>query len=432
MKASSLSETIFRRLIILLAIFGILLPFFEVLDKWYSSSYPADKVSLWTASLKPYFTDYVNGMITDFQTGTGYEVLWTDVPLSAISQKFLSATLSGDTPDLVNLDLNWTYTFYWKGALSEIRGDLRNNYLPQLLKALTVRGKLIAIPWYINLKVTICNKALLDEMGLKPPKTYEDLMRMIYTSKEGKWGFWYFIKFEQDLQALTGRFGLSRRYIDYSQPGTVKLLRSLRKAYLRGALPEGFAEGGYADAIALFLSGQVGCIIIGPQFIYRVKREAPEIYANLIVERLPYERPPITMMTLAIPSGKEDSRYYKAKLLAEFITSTEYQLKLSELAPVLPSTVDGLNSILRKCRRNNLDVLSPEEKARCLTAEDALRGEVYELKLPAARWRSKLYKTALRKAVIQGEDPREVLQDLSERISSDPRISTALEKISER
>ena len=127
------------------------------------------------------------------------------------------------------------------------------------------------------------------------------------------------------------------------------------------------------------------------------------------------------MMTLVIPysSKKKDL----ALKLALHITSTAYQLQLSQLAPVLPSTVDGLEEIIQSCEGGEENL---EKMARCYTARQALRGEVYELPLPKAKWRSKLYRKALMDVIVEGRDPREVLNRLSTSISGDPDIREAL------
>ena len=390
--------------------FSLIVVFFTLYDVLrLSHRIPEGRLILWTASLKPYFNDYVENMLEDFSTKTGIEVEWVDVPLSSMPQKFVASVLAGDSPDVINLPVSTLYEFYYKGLIQEISSDrIDNRYLPQTLKALSVGNKLIGVPWYINVKMLMCNSRVLKEVGADVPDSLDELVELNTRLKgEGLRGTWFYVKFEQDAQAYAGpfcRFGT----LSFNTLGLTGFISKLKGWYERGLLDLSFVSGNFSDALALFLQGRTGCIVVGPQFISRVKSESPKVYRELLVAPLPYRRPPITMMTLAIVKGAKPD----ALSLAEHISSTRWQLRLSELAPVLPSTYDGLEDITSRCGSEK----SAEGVARCISAKQALRGEVYELRLPLTRSRGRIYKSLLYK-VLEGElKPAEFPEELSSRL----------------
>ncbi len=364
-------------------------------------------LTLWTVSLKPYFTDYMEKVLSEFTAEEGIDVCWIDVPFSVISQKFISSVLAGDEPDVINLPVSWAYNFYYKGLLETISPDkLEGNYLPATLTALNFDGEVIAVPWYVNVKVLLCNREILERVGSEPPSSFDEIIELSKLTGHDYLGTWFYLKFEQDVQALAGSFCEGGK-LRFDSLRVVQLMRNLRRWYSEGLIDRSAVLGHFDEAFALFLSGKTACIIIGPQFIKRVERENPDLFEKLIVKRIPFENPPITMMVLAVPSGVRDKG--RAFRLAEFLASTENQVMLSELAPVLPSTVDGIKEILSSCDRDISDIY---QEARCISARQLLSSKVYELKLPMSKTRGELYKGALYRIFEGRGEVEQILRDL--------------------
>lgn len=93
----------------------------------------------------------------------------------------------------------------WPGLLARHLVDLnpylstaqRQQYLPQLLKNNTVNGKLVSLPWFLNVGLLYYRKDLLEKYGISVPKTWEELesaARYIQekekqASNDGLWGY---------------------------------------------------------------------------------------------------------------------------------------------------------------------------------------------------------------------------------------------------
>ncbi|MFN4149459.1 MAG: ABC transporter substrate-binding protein, partial [Candidatus Sericytochromatia bacterium] len=146
----------------------------------------SNKVELWTMQLKPTFDGYMNKLIESYKKqNQGVEVEWVDLPSKEIEQKTLTSIAGGKSPDVINLNPNFTSKMAEEGALSDIEKlvtpDVKNSYLPNIWKASSIGEKTYGFPWYLSTAITIYNKDLLKKAGLdenKPPKNFEELAKM--------------------------------------------------------------------------------------------------------------------------------------------------------------------------------------------------------------------------------------------------------------
>lgn len=62
-------------------------------------------LEFWTMQLQPTFTDYINGIIEDFEAeNPNIKIDWLDVPAADLDKKILSAVSTDTAPDVVNLN----------------------------------------------------------------------------------------------------------------------------------------------------------------------------------------------------------------------------------------------------------------------------------------------------------------------------------------
>ena len=68
----------------------------------------ANGLELWTMSLKPTFTAYMEGVLAQYRKAhPDLPVTWVDVPAAGIENKVLTAIAGGHPPDVVNLNPNF-------------------------------------------------------------------------------------------------------------------------------------------------------------------------------------------------------------------------------------------------------------------------------------------------------------------------------------
>ncbi|HNT69772.1 MAG TPA: ABC transporter substrate-binding protein [Syntrophorhabdaceae bacterium] len=98
--------------------------------------------------------------------------------------------------DVLSMDVIWVPEFAMAGWLRDVSGLLSESELhdifPGPLEAVTYMGKRYAVPWYIDAGLLYYRKDLLDDIGAKPPKTWDELVRtarLITERSKGIYGF---------------------------------------------------------------------------------------------------------------------------------------------------------------------------------------------------------------------------------------------------
>jgi len=148
-----------------------------------------------------------------FARETGISVRDLPVPETTLDQLELSRRLLkqvGSGPDVLNIDV------IWPGVLEPDLVDLRheladeiNSLEPQLLQSYTANGRLVAIPYTVQLGVIQYRSDLLREYGYQhPPKTWDELETMaarIQTGEraKGNKAFWGYVWQGAAAEALT-------------------------------------------------------------------------------------------------------------------------------------------------------------------------------------------------------------------------------------
>jgi trehalose/maltose transport system substrate-binding protein len=179
-----------------------------------------------------------------FTRETGISVRDLPVPETTLDQLELSRRLlkqAGSGPDVLNIDV------IWPGVLEPDLVDLRHELAdeisslePQLLQSYTANGKLVAIPYTVQVGVLQYRSDLLREYGYQhPPKTWDELETMAARIQageraKGKKDFWGYVWQGAAAEALNcnaiewqaaqggGRIIESNRTISVNNPAAVR------------------------------------------------------------------------------------------------------------------------------------------------------------------------------------------------------------------
>ncbi|MCA9259007.1 MAG: extracellular solute-binding protein, partial [Planctomycetales bacterium] len=120
---------------------------------------------------------------------SAYHVRAVAMPGSNLDLKFFLAIAGGSPPDLLNHDDPVVADWAFRGMLTPLR-DLtsRDEYqrleqwlLPAARKLGTARGELFALTNGLDIRALYCNESWLEEVGLKPPTTLDELDRIATT-----------------------------------------------------------------------------------------------------------------------------------------------------------------------------------------------------------------------------------------------------------
>ena len=98
--------------------------------------------------------------------------------------QFYAINLEGRSSDfdVYAIDVIWVQEFARAGWLRDLSHILppknRDDFFQGSIEAAVYRGKVYAIPWYIDAGILYYRKDLLEKYGLSPPKTWSDLVRI--------------------------------------------------------------------------------------------------------------------------------------------------------------------------------------------------------------------------------------------------------------
>ena len=310
-------------------------------------------LTFWTISLSPTYDAYLNGLVKEFETlHPEVDLVWLDLPQEVTKQKLMASIAAGEPPDLVNLDTEFALLMAGNGALTELSGLVseqeKARYFPNLWQAGQLEGGTYAVPWYVTTRVIMRNREILKKAGLNPeraPKTWEELdafSRQVRQRTEAMG--------EMPAIRITNDWGmLGATIIDsetlkptFVNPLAISALERYRSLYSEGVMPPETLTEGYKGALDRYKAGSLAFLEAGPQFLLRIKADAPSVYKATGLSSLP-ETPtrtvPAATMNFAVPRSSKNRNL--AVELALFLTSPKAQLEFAKLVPLLPSTVES-------------------------------------------------------------------------------------------
>lgn len=380
---------------------------------------PRTTLEFWTISLQPFFTEYMNRLIADYEKANpGIDVRWVDVQFQAIEQKLLAAIAGRVPPDVVNLNVEFTVRIAEKGALLDMDGAIpaaqRAKYFDGLWAGSRFRGRSYGIPWYIAPPVLIYNTDLFQKAGLdtaKPPATEEQMVNAARTIKQRAqaYGLMPLI----DGTRLMHRFrenGLPMLSADgkravFNTPAHVAYLQRLVDLFKQDYFPEDTLRRGFAGAVERYSAGQLGMLLVGPQFLLRIKESNPEVYAKTSVAPYPMGRGRVIhagLMTLTVP--KTSKRRQEAVKFALYVTNDANQLQFSKQSVVFPSTRQA--AVDPYFRQGGA---GPEWRARAIAVDELKFGRDLTVVVPNQSELYKIFREAVESAFFGKMSAKEAL-----------------------
>ena len=158
----------------------------------------ARDLELWTLQLAPKFNPYFADVLGAWTLlHPDAPVRWTDLPWGSVERKLLAAVFARTAPDVVNLNPPFAANLASKGGLADLTPLLpaaaSDRYLPSVWEACRdPDAGQIAVPWYLTVRLSLVNRALLDQAGIAAPPTRWDQVPA----------------FARRIRERTGRYGL--------------------------------------------------------------------------------------------------------------------------------------------------------------------------------------------------------------------------------
>ena len=387
----------------------------------------ARAMELWTLQLAPKFNPYFADVLGDWsRLHPGVPVRWTDLPWGSVERKLLAAVFARTAPDVVNLNPPFAANLASKGGLADLTpllpADAAGRYLPSVWQAChDPDAGQIAVPWYLTVRLSLVNRALLDQAGIPAPPTRWDQVPAFarrIRERTGRYGLFLTTVPDDSAELLETlvQMGVtlldSRRRAAFESPAGRRAFRFWSDLYREGLLPREVVSQGQRRAIELFQSGDLALAATGAEFLRSIQTNAPGVAA--VTE----SHPPVTgadgnanvaLMTLAVP--RQSQRAQEAVDLALFLTNADQQARFAAEARVLPSSLEALARV-RAALEQEVPGSAAERQirqARLLSASTLERARVLVPALPGIKRLQKTLYTQMQRAMLAQVSPEQAL-----------------------
>ncbi|MCA0970581.1 sugar ABC transporter substrate-binding protein [Halobacillus litoralis] len=346
------------------------------------------EIEFWTMQLKPTFTDYIEGVISDFEEeNENITVKWVDVPWGDMEKKILSAVASETAPDVANLNPQFASQLAELDALinmdEAVPSDKKDEYFEGIWKSNSFGGETFGIPWYLSSQVSMYNKDIFEAAGLTEedvPTKFSEVMEISKTIKEetGNYAFFPSIDGSHLLEMMvTMGVDLTNEDMTEATFNTAEGKEAFQffvDLYENELIPREVLTEGHGKAVDMYQAGQLAILASGPQFLNTVNENAPDIYeatgvAPVITGETNLKN--VAAMNLVVP--KQSDKQDAAVQFSLFMTNAENQVEFDKIVPILPSIETALDDPYFNELPENP---SPEDTARIISAEQLKDSEV--------------------------------------------------------
>lgn len=377
-------------------------------------------IEFWTMSLTPNFTEYLEDIVARYEAqNPGVTVIWKDIPHTTLREQFLAAAASGDVPDVVNFPSAWTVAMAQRGVLHSvddvISAEDRALYFEGILNSTRWNDKVWALPWYVTPDMLFVNEDIFTQAGLSvdnPPKTWDEAIEYARTIRRrtGVYGFspnfiLDNILSRNDIPLLT-----ETGAVGFNNDEAVELLAKWVRAYNDGLVPPDVVtnvRAGELDGVQRYQAGRLGMLITGPQFVSRVRDEAPAVYEKTVAVPLPVGKAGTSRAAVQnIAISKQSKAPDVAADFALFITNAENQLAFAKLVTIFPSIIEAANDPFFTEGGD-----TPDDQARLIAAADLQKIDATPTDLPDSGRMIQILDDAMTNALLGVKSPRQAIED---------------------
>lgn len=314
----------------------------------------------WTIQLKPIGTNFIEKNISEFQKlHPGLKIVWVDIPIAEAQKRTLASILGGNPPDLINLNPDFSSLLAQKDVLEYFDESETARFEPSVIKDLTYNGKVFALPFYATSSVTLINKKCIKDY--ENLKTYDDIMKL----KDVKCRNYFCLNLNENdtFARILNKYGIYNFENEKSKIKAEEIFSYFKEMYDKKIIPSDSLTMNHREVVEKYMTGNLGSVVVGGNFVKMVKDNAPSVYKNSVVssqltgDEGTYD---IALMNFVIPKKAKNKEL--AREFLALITNKENQTELSKLTNVLPLNRFALQDNFFKCDKNS-DLIA---RARCL------------------------------------------------------------------
>lgn len=188
----------------------------------------------------------------------------------------------------------------------------------------------------------------------------------------------------------------------------MEIVKEYKKLYDEGVIPRESITAEHRRAIDLYKNGKIAFLVSGPQFMFIIKSEAPEIYgvtgigsAFPVVGSGGYE---VEMQNLCVSAKSPNPK--EAIDLALWVTNAENQLAFSKMVTIFPSIKQALADPYFSKPGD-----SPEDKARNAGAKQLENAVISIPPLPHLPELNKVMNDVMQKVLLKNISAEDALSE---------------------
>lgn len=288
------------------------------------------------------------------------------IAFDALHDKLITSVVGGAAPDISWGLVEWLGELNRMGALADLTAQMnawpdKRQIYPNALAALTISGKLRAVPNYLGLRALLVHTTMLQQAGVAaPPKTWAELLADApkIKSATGKPAFGIAgtgVRSPQELImflaqngvkiAVSAKGGKFRN--DWANnPAEMKRATEVFTFYQTlantGAIDPTAAGWGYDEEDSEFAQDRYAMVVNGSWMSERVV-ENPKAMADLAIVPPPYNTTPATFFEVNpffVFKGPHEASAWE---FAQFLMSKEYQTAVDkDRSPRMDVVGDGI------------------------------------------------------------------------------------------
>lgn len=286
------------------------------------------------------------------------------VPWQAYPEKWTTSFAAGRMPDVTAGNINFALAMYDVGAIDRVDDVVQKlggekAFVGKPLEMLRYKGAQVALPFYSHARVLLFRKDWLEEKGLKPPRTWDELMKAAVAMTQPPNRYGMIVPFgKQDYMGTLWLYIFTRTArgqlldknmnLTFNSPEVIRAAKFLVELYKK-ASPPGSINFQTGDLQKTFSAERVN-------FFFETG-----FNITWTVNQAPHLAPHLSAITAPIPEGGQEAamsdyvvmmlgKLTKQRALAtEFLASLfekEFYVKFLHLVPggMMPTMTEVANS----------------------------------------------------------------------------------------
>ncbi len=277
------------------------------------------------------------------------------IPWDQAHEKLLTATASGNGPDVLQLGTTWVPEFAEAGILLDLSPYLEeypdfanSNYFDGAVESTEYEGKRVGVPWYVETRVLYYRTDLLAEVGYEQAPQNWDELKDVATklTAQGDHVFGYDIDMNDAIVPVIFAWQNGNDFIVDGKPDVRSDAFAEALEFYVSFFEEGLASSsGQIEIIQAFKEGIKPIFQSGPWMIRQINEQAPEIEGDWSVAVLPEKENNLSVMGGANLSIFHNSDKVDESLtFISFLNDVDTQIEWFGIANSLPSRMDAWDS----------------------------------------------------------------------------------------